>query len=85
MADFLDTLAQNARITIDSGYYDALNAREASDFSLKQGILKTENAPVITEIKAASPSAGAIRKNLSAGSLAKSMEKGGAVGLSVLT
>ena len=85
MTDFLDTLAQSARLTIDSGYYDALNAKGASNFSLRQAILQTENAPVITEIKAASPSAGAIRKNVDAGSLAESMEKGGVVGLSVLT
>jgi indole-3-glycerol phosphate synthase len=85
MADFLDTLAQSARATIDSGYYDNLNARGASNFSLRQIILKTENAPVVTEIKVASPSAGAFRKNIDAGSLAESMEKGGAVGLSVLT
>ena len=54
MTDFLDTLAQSARLTIDSGYYDALNAKGASNFSLRQAILQTENAPVITEIKAGS-------------------------------
>jgi indole-3-glycerol phosphate synthase len=85
MTDFLDTLAKSARLTIESGYYDALNSKGASSFSLRQTILKTENAPVITEIKTASPSAGSIRKNVNAGSLAESMEKGGAVGLSVLT
>ena len=85
MTDFLDTLAKSARLTIESGYYDGLNSKGASCFSLRQAILKTENAPVITEIKAASPSAGSIRKNVNAGSLAESMEKGGAVGLSVLT
>lgn len=85
MADFLDTLAKSARATIDSGYYDDLNAAVAFHYSLKQAIPKTENASVITEIKAASPSAGIIRKNVDAGSLAKRMEKGGAVGLSVLT
>jgi indole-3-glycerol phosphate synthase len=85
MADFLDTLAQSARATIDSGYYDAVNATVTSSISLKQAILEAKNAPVITEIKAASPSAGTIRKNVDAGSLAESMEKGGAVGLSVLT
>ena len=85
MADFLDTLAKTARETIDSGYYEAVNAAIPFTVSLKQAILEAKNAAVITEIKAASPSAGTIRKNLDASLIAKSMEKGGAIGLSVLT
>ncbi len=85
MPDFLDTLAKSARETIDSGYYETLNEAVTSHISLKQAILEAENAPVITEIKAASPSAGTIREHIQVGSVAESMEKGGAVGLSVLT
>lgn len=85
MADFLDTLAQSARATIDSGYYEALTEVATSRVSLKKAILEAKNAPVITEIKAASPSAGAIRENVEPCSIAESMEKGGAVGISVLT
>jgi indole-3-glycerol phosphate synthase len=85
MPDFLDTLAQSAKETIDSGYYEALKETATSHISLKKAILETKNAPVITEIKAASPSAGTIRKNVEASRIAESMEKGGAIGLSVLT
>jgi len=85
MADFLDTLAQSARATIDSGYYETLYETAISCISLKQAILEAENAPVITEIKAASPSAGTIKQNVNARLIAESMEKGGAVGISVLT
>jgi len=85
MADFLDALAQSAKYTINSGYYEALKETTTSQISLKEAILKTKKAPVITEIKAASPSAGIIRKNVDAYSIAESMEKGGAVGISVLT
>jgi indole-3-glycerol phosphate synthase len=85
MADFLDTLAQDARATIDSGYYEAVNATVTTSISLKQAILEAKNAAVITEIKASSPSAGTIRKSVDASLIAESMEKGGAVGLSVLT
>ena len=86
MADFLDTLAQSARETIDSGYYETLNATPfTSCISLKQAIQETKNAPVITEIKVASPSAGIIREHIQASLIAESMEKGGAVGLSILT
>jgi indole-3-glycerol phosphate synthase len=85
MADFLDILAQSAKDTISSGYYEALKETPTSQISLKKAVLKTKNVPVITEIKAASPSAGVIRKNVNASLIAESMEKGGAVGLSVLT
>jgi indole-3-glycerol phosphate synthase len=85
MADFLDTLAQSAKATIDSGYYEPLTEATTSHISLKKAILEAKNAPVITEIKATSPSAGTIRENVEPRSIAESMEKGGAVGLSVLT
>jgi indole-3-glycerol phosphate synthase len=85
MPDFLDTLAQSAKETVNSGYYEALKETATSHISLKKAILETKNAPVITEIKAASPSAGTIRKNVEASKIAESMEKGGAVGISVLT
>ena len=83
--DFLDILAKTAKETIDSGYYNSLSGTNSSSLGLKEAILKAEKAPVITEIKAASPSAGTIRKNVNASQVATSMEKGGAVGLSVLT
>jgi indole-3-glycerol phosphate synthase len=85
MPDFLDTLAQSAQETINSGYYEALKETATSHISLKKAILEAKTAPVITEIKAASPSAGTIRKDVEASRIAESMEKGGAVGISVLT
>jgi indole-3-glycerol phosphate synthase len=85
MPDFLDTLAQSTKETIANGYYEAVIDAVTSQVSLKKALLKTKNAPVITEIKAASPSAGTIRKNVDARLIAESMEKGGAVGISVLT
>lgn len=85
MPDFLDILAQTARTTINSGYYETLSQAVTSNNSLKKSIIEAENAPVITEIKAASPSAGIMRKNVDANLIAESMEKGGAVGISVLT
>lgn len=85
MADFLDTLAQSAKETINSGYYEALTETVTSHISLKKAIQEAKNAPIITEIKAASPSSGTIRENVEAQCIAKSMEKGGAIGISVLT
>ena len=85
MADFLDTLAESAKATIDSGYYKALPEPRTSRASLKKAILEAKHAPIITEIKAASPSSGTIRENIETRSIAESMEKGGAIGISVLT
>jgi indole-3-glycerol phosphate synthase len=85
MADFLDALAQDAKETIRKGYYKVPTQTTTAHISLKKAIVESKTVPVITEIKAASPSAGIIRKNLEAAKLARAMEKGGAVGISVLT
>ena len=85
MADFLDVFAQDAKETIRGGYYEVPTRTLVASISLKRAIMTSKNAPVITEIKAASPSAGVIRQNLEAAELARAMEKGGAVGISVLT
>jgi indole-3-glycerol phosphate synthase len=85
MADFLDKLAQTAKVTVDSGYYETLTETATPRVSLKKAIQEAQHAPVITEIKAASPSKGTIRENVDAGGIAGSMEKGGAIGISVLT
>ena len=53
--------------------------------SLKKAILECKANPVITEIKAASPSLGTIRNQMNPKEIAQAMEKGGAVGISVLT
>ena len=62
MADFLNVLTQSTNETIKSGYYEAVKKIATSHTSLKKAILETENVPVITEIKAASPSKGTIKK-----------------------
>jgi len=85
MADFLDVLARDAKETISNGYYESLAQTKPSHISLKDAILESTTVPVITEIKAASPSAGTIRKNLETKKLAEAMYNGGAVGISVIT
>ena len=85
MSDFLDTLAMDATKTIDSGYYRPLVSTKQQQISLKKAILECKANPVITEIKAASPSLGTIRNQVNPKEIAQAMEKGGAVGISVLT
>jgi indole-3-glycerol phosphate synthase len=85
MSDFLDALAMDATKTIDSGYYQTKVSIKQSKIILKQAILECKTNPVITEIKASSPSFGTIRTKVNPKDIAQKMEKGGAVGISVLT
>ena len=62
MSDFLDVLARDAKETIDSEYYETLKPAERVRISLRKAILESKANSVITEIKAASPSAGVITK-----------------------
>jgi indole-3-glycerol phosphate synthase len=85
MADFLDVLARDAKETINEGYYETSTQISTPSVSLKKAILESKYIPIITEIKAASPSLGTIRKNFNPEEVAGAMENGGAVGISVLT
>ncbi len=85
MIDFLDTLAMDATKTIDSGYYKTTVFTNKPKVSLKKAILECKTNTVITEIKSASPSLGTIRSQMNLQEIAIAMEKGGAVGISVLT
>ncbi len=85
MDDFLDTLAKNANKRIKRGYYDIERLIPTSCISLKRKILESKCAPIIAEIKAASPSLGIIRKDVDVKKIASAMENSGASGISVLT
>jgi indole-3-glycerol phosphate synthase len=85
MADFLDVLARDAQNTISEGYYEVSAQGLFSDVSLKEAIVESEDNAVITEVKAASPSRGTIKDNFEPDEVARAMENGGAIGISVLT
>ena len=85
MSDYLDVLARVAQINIESEYYDSAKPAESMHISLRKSILECLTTPVIAEIKSASPSAGVIRENVNSAEIAKAMQRGGAVALSVLT
>ncbi len=85
MTDFMDTLVMDAEKTITSGYYQNIHALKQQRISLKAAIRSCKTNAVITEIKSASPSIGTIRNNINPSAIAQAMERGGAVGISVLT
>ncbi len=85
MSDFLDFLARVANETIASGYYQMRTPTKQRHLSLKKAILDSKQNPVITEIKAASPSLGTIRSDINPAKIAQAMQNGGAIGISVLT
>jgi len=86
MADFLDVLVRNAKETVESGYYEIERAKTAKRrLSLKESINRCKHAPIIAEIKPSSPSYGNLRKISSLREVAIAMERGGAIGISVLT
>ncbi len=85
MPDYLDVLAHDALRSVEEGYYKTSMKIAAQPVGLKEAILGCERAPIISEIKFASPSMGNLRNNRGLERIAKDMEEGGAVGISVLT
>jgi indole-3-glycerol phosphate synthase len=85
MSDYLDVLARVAQITIESEYYEEAKPVGSKNLSLRKAILQSQIVPVIAEIKAASPSTGQISENIDPAKVARAMQRGGAVALSVLT
>lgn len=85
MSDFYDTLALDAQSTVFSGYYYVFTPSPSLHLSLKKAIRECTRNPVISEIKPASPSRGVLKHEFDAAETALAMQRGGAVGLSVLT
>jgi indole-3-glycerol phosphate synthase len=86
MADFLDVLVRDAEKAIETGYYEIKRGNYAGRrLSLKNSINSCKHAPIIAEIKPASPSSGNLRNISSLRDVAMAIERGGAVGISVLT
>jgi indole-3-glycerol phosphate synthase len=85
MPDYLDILAQDAKETVAEGYYESSTQLSAASVSLRKAITESRQNAVITEVKAASPSRGTIKTYFDPAEVAGAMEKGRAIGISVLT
>lgn len=85
MQGILKKLFENSQIAIDEGIYDVKENLSKSNTSLIESIKENQHATLITEIKFSSPSLGEIKKISDPVQIAKSMIKGGAKALSILT
>ncbi|MDI9619259.1 MAG: indole-3-glycerol-phosphate synthase [Candidatus Nezhaarchaeota archaeon] len=86
MGDFLRVLVNDAIETVRSGYYeDFVEVNVACKASLKEGIASCKHAAIIAEVKPTSPSRGVLRRVSNPTGLARAIEAGGGVGISVLT
>jgi len=85
MKNVLQKLIQNSQKAIDEGVYEINQKLQKSQMDLLALIKNSNHAPIITEVKFSSPSLGKIRTMSEPITIANSMIKGGAIGLSVLT
>jgi indole-3-glycerol phosphate synthase len=84
MADFLDTLVEEAKETIEQGYYKIPFKTRHKRLSLRRAIISSKKNPIIAEIKLASPTFESL-KCVNIEEIASKMLEGGAVGISILT
>ncbi len=85
MNNILKRLVENSYKSIDGGAYDTEVSLSHDTNSLRKAIGLCSRAPIITEVKFASPSEGKIRCKEEPANIAKAMAESGAIGISVLT
>jgi indole-3-glycerol phosphate synthase len=85
MSGILRKLFDNSRSAINNGVYDISENLSPSKQDFIKIIKENKHATLITEIKFSSPSLGKIKKVTDPVKIAKSMIKGGAKALSILT
>ncbi|MFL6480981.1 MAG: indole-3-glycerol-phosphate synthase [Nitrososphaera sp.] len=85
MNNNLKRLVDNSYQAIDGGAYDTEVSFSHETRSLRKAIGLCSHAPIITEVKFASPSEGKIRCKEEPAKIATTMVESGAIGISVLT
>jgi len=85
LKNILQKLVTNSQNAINDGIYEISETLPKSNIDLVSEIRENKHASLITEIKFSSPSLGKIREIENPVNIAKSMIKGGARALSVLT
>ncbi len=87
-SNFVFALARSAAQSIAEGYYRELGDEPDAGLehrSLKESILGSKRTPLIAEIKFTSPAEGKLRPAGDVKKIARSYERGGVSGISVLT
>jgi len=82
---FVAKLAAAARRTIAEGYYRAADGSKLPRRSMRQALARSRGTPVIGEVKFRSPAEGPLRSQGEVGKIAGAYQRGGVVGISVLT
>lgn len=85
MSQILKKLVENSKKAIQEGTYDISESLSRSKIDLISAIKENKHASLIAEVKFASPSLGQIRQVSDPVEIARSMLRGGALALSVLT
>jgi len=85
MPDFLAGLISDARKRVQADYYSISRIIDHKPISLKHALRSASGNAIIAEIKPISPARGALRPEIDPETAAMELEKGGAVGLSILT
>ncbi|MBS7658305.1 MAG: indole-3-glycerol-phosphate synthase [Candidatus Bathyarchaeia archaeon] len=85
MLNFLEILVKEAEERISSNYYKHVKKLSFNPISLKNAILRNKKISIIAEIKKCSPSIGDLVREINIKKVALEMEKGGAIGISILT
>ena len=87
-SNFIFTLARSAAQSVAEGYYRNLRGKPRGTLehrSLKESLLRPNQTPLIAEIKFTSPAEGKLRPAGDVKEIARSYERGGVSGISVLT
>ncbi|MDE1853153.1 MAG: indole-3-glycerol-phosphate synthase [Thaumarchaeota archaeon] len=82
---FLGELLRVAQARVGRGYYSVKGGTKARRRSLVSALRNAERIPIVAEVKFRSPAEGKLAPARDAGRVARAFEKGGAIGVSVLT
>src|SRR5579863_8046749 len=82
---FLEELVRAAEARVARGYYTTKGGKKAKGRSLVRALKNAERIPIIAEVKFRSPAEGKLAPHREVAEVARAYERGGAVGVSVLT
>ena len=85
MENILEKLVNNSKKAINDGVYEISESLSKSEIDLGETMIRSQHAPLITEVKFSPPALGNIRKVSNPVNIAIDMVNGGASALSVLT